>query len=300
MSRGLSDQQHRILDYIDQNSKSAPVTFETLRWSLGISDCNGNLTPSSNNSLRRATNKLEEHGHISIEERKLADFESCVLFYPDKTPIGTDRRLRQILLPTLHKWISDSGSGLLKYGQSENEVHYLSQMQKDELDEFSKEWREIEDLLRPYFARCSHKHSDQLLHLICRGKRLFELGSVTSHLPLLGLIQKVIKQGTLPKLLSNRIDSFGKRLFPKQDVSKMKFHSQIHSLANISSHQPYELREDTILFLREKHKDLVDSLSDRQERKGHWRYPFQVNYEKPLKRLFNNSVFTSFKHLSLN
>jgi hypothetical protein len=155
----------------------------------------------------------------------------------------------------------------------------------DKLKEFTREWSELEELLRPIFARCPRKQSDQLLHLICRGKKLFELGSATSHLPLLELIQKIEIQETLPKSLSKKVVSFGNRLFPSHEVKKMRFHSQIHALANISTHQPYELRPETIEVLRKKHRDLVESLSDMPDNQKNWHFRTPlVKYSKVLRR----------------
>jgi hypothetical protein len=80
----------------------------------------------------------------------------------------------------------------------------------------------------------------------------------------------------------------------------MRFHSQIHALANISTHQPYELRPETIEVLRKKHRDLVESLSDMPDNQKNWHFRTPlVKYSKVLRRMINNRVFSSFKHLSL-
>ena len=152
MSRGPGSQQEGILRALEDGGA---WTSEALRWFLFFNSNSRDLSPdgklpnSWNTSFGRAVQRLNEKDRISIHSRPLETFQECAAHYPGKTLRSDARNLRMELLPVLHNWIGERGGLRPKYGIEANERYHLHSLPKDTIQPLTREWRALEERLRP-------------------------------------------------------------------------------------------------------------------------------------------------------
>lgn len=312
MSKGPGRQQERILKALEDGGE---WTTESLRWFLFEKDknrelsCEGKLPSSWNTSFARAVQGLGEKHRISVQSRALESFQECVKHYPGKTLRADARKLRAKLLPVLQEWILEKGGLKPKYGIEANEIHHLRSLTKETIHQLGREWESLEEQLRPVYGQTSQAAAPSLLGLICKGRSLFNSphgwSDVSATGSLVVWLNKTARSEALPGELLGNLRAFLDRFIPPKISKVLNFKSYIHELTDVPNHGQCKLRKETINYLHDKCRMVVEGMVgfseiERKHRLS-FHFPYEDKYVYPdaLLRLFDHTVFQDFEFLAL-
>jgi hypothetical protein len=291
MSRGNGVIQNAILRAVYESA--APVTFESLRWTL-FPILKGSPHPKQlptrwNTAFSRSLNVLASASQpqIVIDRRPLADFPECVAHFPSKTLNSKIRDLRLNLLPAFAELIA-SGRLTPRYGAAANEKYHVA-AENARLQEIQREWIGLAKAIIPIFGQI---REDALFVLIAKGKELFEKSAVSNERDsFIGTIAGARK--FLPAALAGRLDEFGRRFLPPDDAGHLRLKSYIYGIARFSgSGVRYTLTPRAIEHLYEARRSYLESLDGFTPSK----FPYSApEHSDLLNRLFDKTAFQNFQ-----
>lgn len=309
MSKGPGKLQQGILRAAEEVAEFG-TTVEGLRWSLyelsgrPALQAGGELPTAWNTSFRRAIKGLADREIVTITSRPLASFEECVEHYPGKTLKVDARGLRRQFLPILLEWTHEKGGLGPKYGAADNEEHHLRLLPKDQVGQLEADWPQLEERLRPLYGAVSQACADDLLKLICKGRSLFLSRDVSAHGSLASWVEAVCRSSVLPDALALDLRVFLERFMPRGTAGALKSKSIIHELADVPRHGQCSLRPDTLEYLHERQKEVVEAMPGFAPKRGrfptrHTPNPVEYDYAPGLMKFFDHTVFQNFDFIAL-
>ena len=309
MSRGPGKMQEAILRSL--RTSQGGMTVETMRWGL-FEESDGfspgqDLPNSWNTSLARATKGLEERGFVDIVPRLLVSLEECVRHYPAKTMQAGKRALRARFLPILCDCTDDSGGITNRYGVAANEEFHLRQLPRTVVDELNFRWAGLEELLRPIYGQAP-RSADDILSLICKGRRLFRRRGIEVNTSLRLAVDNVCRKNLVPDLLANDLQNFYKDFLTEEHAGSLSLKSFVRSVADVPRHRQCSLRPTTLKYLHERDRQYIESMPGFKVNESpfglgsdmYWNDADRFTYPKGLETLFDQTVFQKFDFITLN
>lgn len=305
MSRGLGKIQVWLLEEV-RSASCASSTIESLRWKYFEThgDCcdQADLPNSTSIKVTRAVETLSDRNLLTLTCRGLANFDECLLHYPQKTLSGKSRLIRNKLLPTLAEAV-EVGEITPKYDRAENERFMLKSLSEEQRSSVSERWQKFEKELRGLYG-ChggSDKEVQWLLRLIVRGSELFADSSVSCRWALEEILREIGSMECIPADTHQRLSGFCESIFPDDESSEIELKSILHQIAYISRNGAYSLRNDVLRMLHQSHEDFIESFPGTEVGHGVGRlvFPFRTKYDKDIQQLFNQAVFRKFTFIDL-
>ncbi len=287
------------------------TTVETMRWELYEESDNfsttRDLSNSWNTSLARATKGLEERGLVDITARLLVSLEECVRHYPGKTMQAEKRALRGRFLPILCDRTKDSGGITNRYGVAANEEFHLRQLPCTIVDELSSRWAGLEESLRPIYGQ-AQRSADDILSLICKGRRLFRRRSIEAHISLRLAIDNVCRKSLVPDHLASDLQNFYEDFLTEEHAGSLSLKSFVRSVADVPRHRQCSLRPTTLKYLHERDRQYIESMPGFKVNESpfgpdsdmYWNDTDRFTFPKGLGTLFDQTVFQKFDFITLN